>query len=140
MAALTRGRQLLTGRSIEALRPAERAYRVTDLRCKGLAVRVAPSAAKTWDLAFRISKASKTRRLSLGSTQDVTLEAARERAHALTSAARRGRDLITEEQEIRWTAAQQITVGRLIDEYLQRHVAGRLRTPGRGQRAAPVWC
>jgi integrase len=128
MAGLTRGQQLLTSRSIEALRPAETAYRVTDLRCKGLAVRVAPSGAKTWDLAFRISKAGRMRRLSLGSTGDVTLEMARERAHALTSAARQGRDLVAEEEEIRRAAAQQVTVGRLIDDYLRQQVTGRLRT------------
>jgi integrase len=128
VAGLTRGAQLLTNRSIEALRPAETAYRITDQRCKGLAVRVAPSGAKTWDLAFRISKAGKMRRLSLGSTRDVTLEAARERGHALTSAARQGRDLVAEEEEIRRAAAQRITVRRLIDDYLQQQVMGRLRT------------
>jgi predicted TIM-barrel fold metal-dependent hydrolase len=43
-AGLTRCAQLLTHRSIETLRPAEAPYRVPDQRCKGLAVRVAPSA------------------------------------------------------------------------------------------------
>ena len=42
---LTRGAQMLTHRSIEALRPSEAPYRVPDQRCKGLAVRVAPSGA-----------------------------------------------------------------------------------------------
>ena len=40
---LTRGTVSLTHRSIEALRPAEAPYRVSDQRCIGLAVRVAPS-------------------------------------------------------------------------------------------------
>ena len=52
-AGLIRGAQLLTHRTIETLRPAEAPYRVTDTRCKGLAVRVAPSGVKTWDLAYR---------------------------------------------------------------------------------------
>jgi integrase len=125
---LTRGAQLLTHRSIEALRAAEAPYRVTDQRCKGLAVRVAPSGVKTWDLAYRIRGTAKTRRLSLGRTTDVSLERARERANELTGAARQGRDLIGEEGEARDAAASRITVGSLIDLYLRRRVIGRLRT------------
>ena len=127
-AGLTRGAQLLTHRSIETLRPAEAPYRVTDQRCKGLAVRVAPSGVKTWDLAYRIRGTAKMRRLSLGRTTDVSLEQARERANELTSAARSGRDLIGEEGEARDAAASRITVEKLIDLYLRRRVVGRLRT------------
>jgi integrase len=127
-AGLTRGAQLLTHRSIEALRPAEAPYRVPDQRCKGLAVRVAPSGVKTWDLAYRIRGTSKMRRLSLGRTTDVSLEQARERANELTSAARSGRDLVGEEGEARDAAASRITVASLIDLYLRRRVVGRLRT------------
>ena len=61
-AGLTRGAQLLTHRTIETLRPAEAPYRVPDQRCKGLAVRVAPSGVKTWDLAYRIRGTGKMRR------------------------------------------------------------------------------
>jgi len=125
---LTRGAQMLTHRSIEALRPAEAPYRVSDQRCKGLAVRVAPSGIKTWDLAYRIRGTGKMRRLSLGRTTDVSLEHARERANELTTAARGGRDLIAEEDEARVAAASRITVGTLIDLYLRRRVLGRLRT------------
>ena len=127
-AGLTRGAQLLTHRTIETLRPAEAPYRVPDQRCKGLAVRVAPSGVKTWDLAYRIRGTAKMRRLSLGRTTDVSLEQARERANELTSAARGGRDLIGEEGEARDAAASRITVGTLIDLYLRRRVVGRLRT------------
>ena len=127
-AGLTRGAQLLTHRTIETLRPAEAPYRVPDQRCKGLAVRVAPSGVKTWDLAYRIRGTSKMRRLSLGRTTDIGLEQARERANELTSAARGGRDLVGEEGEARDAAASRITVGKLIDLYLRRRVVGRLRT------------
>ncbi len=99
-----------------------------DQRCKGLAVRVAPSGVKTWDLAYRIRGTGKMRRLSLGRTTDVSLEQARERANELTSAARGGRDLIGEEGEARDAAASRITVEKLIDLYLRRRVVGRLRT------------
>jgi integrase len=127
-AGLTRGALLLTHRTIETLRPAEAPYRVPDQRCKGLAVRVAPSGVKTWDLAFRIRGTSKMRRLSLGRTTDVSLEQARERANELTSAARSGRDLIGEEEDARGAAASRVTVDKLIDLYLRRRVVGRLRT------------
>jgi integrase len=127
-AGLTRSAQLLTHRTIETLRPAEAPYRVTDMRTKGLAVRVAPSGVKTWDLAYRIRGTAKMRRLSLGRTTDVSLEQARERANELTSAARGGRDLIADESEARDAAASRITVGSLIDLYLRRRVVGRLRT------------
>jgi integrase len=127
-AGLTRGAQLLTHRTIETLRPAEAPYRVPDQRCKGLAVRVAPSGVKTWDLAYRIRGTAKMRRLSLGRTTDVSLEQARERANELTSAARGGRDLVGEEGEARDAAASRITVEKLIDLYLRRRLVGRLRT------------
>jgi integrase len=110
------------------MRPAEAAYRVPDRRCKGLAVRVAPSGGKTWDLAYRIHGTGKMRRLSLGRFGDINLEQARERAYELTSAARQGRDLIAEEDEAKAAAASRITVETLIDLYLRRRVQGRLRT------------
>jgi Arm domain-containing DNA-binding protein/integrase-like protein len=125
---LTRGAISFTQRSIDALRPAEAAYRISDQRCIGLAVRVAPSGVKTWDLAYRIRGQGKTRRLSLGRVCDVTLEKARERANTLTSAARTGRDLIAEEEESRAAAASRLTVQQLVELYARRRVKGRLRT------------
>jgi integrase len=125
---LTRGAVSLTHRSIEALRPAEAPYRISDQRCIGLAVRVAPSGVKTWDLAFRIRGSAKVRRVSLGRVADVSLERARERANELTSAARGGRDLIAEEEESQAAAAMRLTIERLIELYVRRRVTGRLRT------------
>jgi integrase len=125
---LTRGTVSLTHRAIDALRPAEAAYRVSDQRCIGLAVRVAPSGSKTWDLAYRIRGTGRARRISLGRVSDVTLEMARERANELTSAARTGRDLIAEDAETKAVAASRITVEKLIDVYVKRRVVGRLRT------------
>lgn len=125
---LTRGTASLTHRSIEALRPGETPYRVSDQRCIGLAVRVAPSGLTTWDLAYRIRGSGKVRRVSLGRATDVSLEQARERANALTSAARAGRDLIAEENESRTAAASRLIIENLIVLYVRRRVAGRLRT------------
>ena len=125
---LTRGAIQFTHRSIEALRPAQAPYRIPDQRCIGLAVRVAPSGAKTWDLAYRIRGSGKVRRVSLGRVTDLSLEKARERANDLTSAARAGRDLIAEEEGSRAAAASRPTVEKLIELYVRRRVTGRLRT------------
>jgi integrase len=118
----------LTHRSIEALRPREAAYRVPDQRCVGLAVRVAPSGLKTWDLAYRIRGTGKMRRLSLGRVNDVNLDAARQRANDLTRAARAGRDLVAEEEQAADAAATRLSVQQLIDVYVRRRVHGRLRS------------
>ena len=125
---LTRDAVSLTHRSIEALRPVETPYRVPDQRCIGLAVRVAPSGVKTWDLAYRIRGTGKVRRVSLGRVADVGLENARERANNLTGAARVGRDLIAEEEESRAATASRLTIQKLIALYVRRRVVGRLRT------------
>src|SRR5262245_63581682 len=125
---LTRDAIALTHRSIESLRPGESPYRVPDQRCIGLAVRVAPSGLKTWDLAYRIRGSGKVRRVSLGRIADVSLERARERANELTSAARAGRDLTAEEDESRAAAASRRTVEKLVELYVRRRVTGRLRT------------
>jgi integrase len=125
---LTRGMVSFTHRALEALRPSYTPYRVSDQRCVGLAVRVAPSGIKTWDLAYRIRGSGKVRRVSLGRVADVSLEKARERANELTRASRAGRDLIAEEADSRAAAASRLTVEKLIALYVRRHVAGRLRT------------
>jgi integrase len=125
---LTRGTVSLTQRSIDALRPSEAPFRVSDQRCIGLAIRVAPSGIKTWDLAYRIRGAGKARRLSLGRVADLSLEKARVRSNELTTAARNGRDRIADEAEARAAMASRITVNNLIDLYVRRRVKGRLRT------------
>jgi len=125
---LVRGTVSLTQRSIDALRPSVAPYRVTDQRCIGLAIRVAPSGLKTWDLAYRVRGAGKVRRVSLGRLTDVSIEQARQRANELTSAARTGQDLIAEEAEARTVASLRISVAKLIALYVRRRVTGRLRT------------
>jgi integrase len=124
----TRKARALTDTAIKAMKPdPDAAYRAPDLRCRGLALRVATDGGKTWDLAYRI-KGKGVRRLSLGRYEDVRLEQARKRANELTSAARQERDLITEEEEARNKRDQSFTVGQLISEYIRRRVSGRLRS------------
>ena len=125
----TRTAQLLTAKTIEALKPDPNgvAYRVPDTRAKGLALRVGRHGGKTWDLAYRI-KGKSVRRPSLGRYEDVGLEAARKRASDLTSAARQGRDLIAEEEAARNEYDLSFTIERLVAEYVKRRLIGRAKT------------
>ena len=125
----TRVAMALTWKAIEAMKPDRIGpYRVPDARAKGLALRVATTGGKTWDLSYRVKGSSKVKRLSLGRVGDVSLEEARERAFQLTSAARRGVDLLAGEEEAREAKASEITVGQLVERYVARRVTGRLRT------------
>lgn len=128
MAVATRSRVALTHRFLETVKSEAAAYRVPDARCPGLAVRVAPSGVVTYDLAYRIAKTKKFRRISLGKFPDVSLEAARGRANDLTRAARAGRDLLGEEVQTKAEAAARVTLDQLVSEYAKRRLVGRLRT------------
>lgn len=124
----THDKTVLTHRGLEAMKPNAIAYRVPDLRCPGLAIRVAPSGLKTWDVAFRIRQSGKVRRLSLGPFPAMTLDGARERTSELTNAAKLGRDLLSEEKAAKAAADERLTVAELIELYLNRKVRGKLRT------------
>ncbi|EKS34349.1 tyrosine-type recombinase/integrase [Afipia broomeae] len=121
------GKIVLTHRSVDALKPATDAYRVPDLRCPGLAIRVAPSGLKTWDFVCRVRGTSTVKRKALGAFPAVSLDEARRRGGAIGDAAQRGKDLIGEEAKAKEEAAARMTVSELIDEYLKRRAKG-LRT------------
>jgi integrase len=123
----TKEAQALTDKAIKAMKPVSEPYRVPDLRSQGLALRVAVDGGKTWDLAYRI-KGKGLRRRSLGRYEDVGLEEAHDRAHELTSAARRGVDLIAQEREADEAKARSMTLGKLNDLYIERRIVGRLRS------------
>jgi integrase len=126
-AGLTRKAVALTHRSIEAMAAQGAPYRVPDARCPGLAVRVAIDGTKTFDCAYRV-KGGGTKRPSLGAFPDVSLEAARERAHELKKAARAGLDLLAEEKAAAVAKAKRLTVADLIEKYCRKEVRGKLRT------------
>jgi hypothetical protein len=128
MADKTRPARALTAKAIEAMKPdPDSAYRVPDLRCRALSIRVATDGGKTWPTAFRV-KGKGVTRPSLGRYEDIGLEAARRRTNELTSAGRQGRDLIAEEETARNEYDQSFTIERLIAEYSKRRLKGRLRT------------
>jgi integrase len=112
---------------VEALKPRPEAYRISDVRCPGLAIRIAPGGLKSWEVAFRIRGAGKVRRKALGPFPAVGLENARERATGMVRAAQAGRDLVQEEADAAAAAAARITVDELRAEYVKRACA-KLRT------------
>lgn len=120
-------RFVLTHRTVEGLKPQTDAYRMSDVRCPGLAIRIAPGGLKSWEVAFRIRGAGKVRRKALGPFPAVGLDGARDRATAIVRAAQAGRDLIQEEADAAAAAAARITVGELQAEYVKRACA-KLRT------------
>lgn len=126
-AGKTKDKIVLTNRAIEAMKAGIEPYRVPDVRSPGLAIRVAPSGLKTWDVAFRIRGLAAVKRKALGAFPAVRLEDARKRASELVRAAQAGRDLLSEEAEAKATAAARMTVEELADEYIKR-ACGKLRT------------
>lgn len=69
-------RALLNVKAIQATKPAEKEYLVSD--GDGLFMRVLPTGKKTWQFVY--TQGSRRRKLSLGDVADVSLAAARERA------------------------------------------------------------
>ncbi|MDR6657595.1 integrase [Tardiphaga robiniae] len=120
-------RVVLTHRVVETMKPELKAYRISDIRCPGLGIRVAVSGAKSWEAVYRIRGTPTVKRKALGSFPSITLEHARARAAALTSAAQAGKDLLEQEAQARAELACRTTVGSLIDEYIRR-ACGKLRT------------
>lgn len=120
-------RAVLTHRTLEALKPAPEAYRVSDVRCPGLGIRVAASGAKSWEAVYRIRGTTTVKRKALGSFPAISLDDARTRTAVLTGAAQAGKDLLAQEAKEKAEKASRTTVGNLIDEYVRR-ACGKLRT------------
>lgn len=106
---------------LASLRPQGKPYYVSDEQQVGLRVRVAPSGALTWNVAYRI-KGDGTKSASLGpcdptARKGLGLAEARQRAADIVKAARQGRDLLGEEQAERVAIRERITVQKLIESY-----------------------
>jgi integrase len=126
-----RDRVALTARTIDSLKPDSLApYRIKDTLSRGLSLRVSQSGEKTWDVSYRIKGDSRVRHRSGGRYDDpgASLEEMRTRVNELTGAARKGRDLIAEEEAAREAKARAMTIASLIDLYLARRVTDRLRS------------
>ena len=113
---------------------------MSDEQQNGLRVRVAPSGALTWNLAYRIKGEPKTKSISLGpcdanAQNGLGLAEARDRAAVIVKAARQGRDLLDEEKEARQTKQERMPIRELVERYVKNiksphRKGGALRTAG----------
>ena len=124
----TRGCALLTARFIESLKAEPEPYRWKEPRPSVLALRVAPNGMKSFDVAYRIKGSPAVKRTTIGRYGDIDLDEARERADKLARAARKGKDLLAEEEAAREARARVMTLGALLDLYISRRIANRLRS------------
>jgi integrase len=124
----TRGQALLTARFIEALKAEAEPYRWKDPSPSTLALRVAPNGVKTFDVAYRIKGSAAVKRTTIGRYGDIDLDEARTRAGDLVKAARKGKDLIAVEEAERDAKARAMTLGALLELYISRRIANRLRS------------
>ena len=69
---------MLTARGVEALKPKEKLYRVSDGSVKGLCIEVTPNGSKLWRLRFRLN--GKASMVALGAYPEISLSKARELA------------------------------------------------------------
>lgn len=116
----------LTKRSLDALRPAERAYVAFDADLSGFGVRVMPSGSKSWIVEYRPHGGGRgvaKKRVTLGKIGTLTADQARRAATEVLAKVRLGADPGAEQQERRVA----ITVAELIDAFESDHVRGKLK-------------
>src|SRR5262245_18947871 len=106
----------LTVRGIEALKPRQTRYEVSDSLMPGLGLRVTPSGHKSWLLVYRFR--GRQRRLTLGRYPDRGLAAARSEALRQRSRILEGRDPAAEKKHDRTKTDQ--TVGSLYQRFRER--------------------
>ena len=92
---------------------------------RGFGLRVRDGGKRTWIAQYRVG--TKQRRVTLGTVENLDALAARQRAKDVLSKVHLGGDPQTEKAEKRAEAA--MTLGSVVDSYLKRHAASRLR-PG----------
>lgn len=105
--------QLLTARSVEALKPLRARYEVFDALTPGLAIRVTPAGHKSWVLFYR--HYGRLRRLTIGRHPDIGLADARKSAIRERGRIVGGADPAAEKHDERATYGD--TVGALFDLY-----------------------
>lgn len=126
----------LTAAAVAGLKPASKPYYVADME-DGLRLRVAPTGAKTWSVVARL-KGGGVKSVSLGRAGEggLSLADARERARAIVSAARRGVDLVQEEQSAAIARREALSLGEMVELY-SRSISSPNRRGG-ALRTAPA--
>ena len=113
----TKPRRRLNKTAIDALKPEAEPYRVPDSDIPGFDVRVAPSGYKSWRVEYRVApggRGAPVKRMTLGSSTEITAEQARKQALAIRAAAAQGLDPAAERSARR----RELTVLQLIELYL----------------------
>lgn len=109
---------MLTDKAVRALKPRDKAYKVTDER--GLVMLVDPRGGRYW--RFRYRHAGREKMLSLGTYPDVSLKRAREKRDELRSLVADGLDpgAVRKAHKAEQTAAAE-SFGDVADEYFALH-------------------
>ena len=102
----------LTDRLVVTAKPAKREYSVRDTGCKGLALRVQPTGARTWVL--RGLAADPGQRHALGDAGSLTVDDARRIAHAILSGSRPPPSVLRRQHAL--------TFRKFVGAYLERRV------------------
>ncbi|QWV92886.1 integrase arm-type DNA-binding domain-containing protein [Geomonas oryzisoli] len=108
---------MFTDKYIKALKP--KAGKYYEREGNGFAIRVMPSAAKTWLFIYTFD--GKRRELALGPYPDVSLKTARERHAEAVKILNNGKNPGALEEEKRLERKRTPFVADFIEEYLQRH-------------------
>ncbi len=122
-----------TDRFLAALKPAAKAYDVTDPTRKGLIVRLTPAGTKTF--YFRYRRAGAGARLLIGHYPTVSLQQAYEAHAEFTRRLHRGEDPLASPALATPRASDEPTVGDLADEFLRRYVYLERKRPEEAEQA-----
>jgi hypothetical protein len=116
----------LTDRYLQTVEaPASGRLVVADTEVRGLTVRVTSHGTRTFLVRYRLPKQAQRSYTVPGAYPATTLAEARQRARDIVAAAKRGLDLVAEEERAasarRKTEATARTVGELVAEYIEKH-------------------
>jgi integrase len=117
----------LTKRTVDALAPREKAYIEWDADLKGFGVRVMPTGTKTFVIEYRPGAGGRgvnKRKMKIGTYGAITAEQARKAALDALARIRLGND--PQSEKTRQRAA--LTVGALIEAFLEGHVGAKLKS------------
>jgi integrase len=117
----------LNARFVATVRPTPgKRVEYNDAEVRGLALRVTPAGEKSWTIRYRLltGKTQQQKRLTLGTTDALTLAQARERARDELYAVSKGADPAAEKQDARKAE----TIGDLADLYIEKWAKPRKRS------------
>jgi len=113
----------LTKRTVDGLKPSDKAYIIWDADLGGFGVKISPSGRKAYLVQYRIAGQSrKTRRKTLGGHSKITCEQARVKAKHLLAQATFGENPLREQDDMK---SALLTIG-LLEVFYEEHVLPKL--------------